>query len=131
MGYSLFGTRYARFLQEANLILDEPTLQEAAGLMMESAEGWNQIATGLLPDSRPNLKRMRELMVAKNRLFEEQNPGALQAMLKINGELDTVMEKAMEDLRRPLAFLAEVQQNILRCREIENKAFEKLNGTIQ
>ena len=69
-------------------------------------------------------------MVEKNQLFEEQNSGALQAMLKINRELDMVMEKAVEDLRKPLAFLAEVQQNILRCREIENKAFEKLNDTI-
>jgi len=42
-----------------------------------------------------------------------------------------LIEKAVEDLRKPLAFLAEVQQNILRCREIENKAFEKLNATIQ
>ena len=97
---------------------------------MQSAEVWSQIAAELLPDSWPNLQRMRELMVEKNRLFEEQNPGALQAMLKINGELETLMVKAVEDIKRPLAFLAEVQQNILRCREIENKAFEKLNDTI-
>jgi len=41
------------------------------------------------------------------------------------------MEKAALDFRKPLAFLAEVQQNILRCRDIENKAFEKLNDIIQ
>lgn len=67
-------------------------------------------------------------MFKKNRLFEEQAPGALDGMIKINGQLDELMGKAVEDLARPPAFLADVQQSILRCYEIEREAFQKLSS---
>ena len=70
-------------------------------------------------------------MVEKNQLLEEQALNTLQTMQRIDEELETLMVKTVEDLRKPLAFLVEVTQNILRCREIENKAFEKLNNIIQ
>ena len=62
--------------------------------------------------------------------FEEQEPGVLETMTRINSELDELTAKAVEDLRRPPTFLADVQQSILRCYEIENKAFQKLSGVI-
>lgn len=50
-------------------------------------------------------------------------------MIKINEQLDGLMAKAVEDLTRPPAFLADVQ-SILRCYEIEKKAFQKLSSVI-
>ena len=129
-GGSAFRSMYARFLEEASYILDQPALKEAAEMMQESAVVWSEIASGFLPDSWPNLKRMRELMLEKNRLFEEQAPGALDAMITINGQLDELMRKAVADLKRPPSFLTEVQQSILRCYQIERKAFEKLSAVI-
>jgi len=73
---------------------------------------------------------MKELMFKKNRLFEEQEPGAQETILKINKQLDELMGKAIEDLKRPAAFLAEVQGSILRCHEIEKKAFQTLSSLI-
>jgi hypothetical protein len=73
---------------------------------------------------------MKGLMFEKNELFEEQAPGALEGRIKINGQLDELMATAVEDLTRPPAFLADVQQNILRCYEIERKAFQKLSNVI-
>lgn len=108
-GGSAFRSMYAQFLEEAGVIVNKPALNEVAQMMCQSATIWSEIASGFLPDSWPNLGRTRELIVEKNRLFEEQEPGALDAMKKINGELDGLMGKAVEDLRKPPAFLADVQ----------------------
>ena len=130
-GGGAFRSMYAWFLEEASSIIDNPALKEIAEMMRQSAAVWSQIASGLLPDSWSNLKRMRELFWEKNRLFEEQETGALEAMIRINRHLDELMVKAVEDLRRPPTFLANVQQSILKCYEIEKKAFQALDGIIQ
>ena len=129
-GGSAFRSMYAQFLEEASPIIDKPALKEVAEMMHQSAAVWSQIASGLLPDSWPNLKRMKELMFGKNRLFEKQAPGALEEMIKISRQLDELMVKAVEDLRRPPTFLADVQQSILKCYEIEKEAFQKLSSVI-
>ena len=61
----------------------------------------------------------------------EQAPGALDAMININEHLDELMRKAVEDLKKPPSFLTEVQQSILRCYQIERKAFEKLSALVR
>jgi len=129
-GGSGFRSMYARFLEEASPIVNKPALKEIAGMMWESAKAWSQLASSLLPDSWPNLKRIRELIIEKNRIFEEQRLGALDAMIKINAQLDELMAKATEDLKRPATFLSDVQQNVLRCHQIETKVFHKLSAAI-
>jgi hypothetical protein len=127
-GGSAFRPMYARFLEEASSIINKPSLKEVAEMMRQSAGIWSQIAVGLLPDSEPNLKRMRQLMFEKNRLFEEQGRGTLDAMLQINREFDALMIKAVEGLSRSPAFLSDVQRSILRCHEIEGQAFQRLSS---
>ena len=129
-GGSAFRPMYARFLEEASSIIAQPALKEVAEMIRQSARVWSEIASGLLPDSWPNLKRMRELMLEKDRLFEEQGPGALEAMTKINSQFDELMGKAVEDLKSSPAFLTDVQQSILRCRQIEEKALQQLSGMV-
>ena len=92
--------------------MNEPALKEVSEMMRQSATIWSEIASGLLPDSWPTLKRIKELIVEKNTLFEEQEPGALEAMKKINDDLDDLMEKAVKDLQQPPTFLIDVQQSI-------------------
>jgi hypothetical protein len=127
-GGSAFRNMYARFLEEASSIINKPSLKEVAEMMRQSAVIWSQIAEGFLPDSWPNLKRMRQLIVEKNRLFEEQEPGALDDMARINHELDDLMTKAVEDLKRLPAFLSDVQKSILRCHDVESQAFQRLSS---
>ena len=127
-GGSAFRSMYARFLEEASSIINKPSLKEVAEMMRQSAGIWSQIAAELLPDSWPNLKGMRQLMFEKNRLFEEQEPGALDGMAKINHELDDLMTKAVEDLKRLPAFLSDVQRSILRCHDVESQAFQRLSS---
>jgi len=130
-GGSAFRSMYARFLEEASHVINQPVLKEVAEMMWESAAAWSEVASGFLPDSWPNLKRMRELMFEKNHLFEEQAPGALEAMITISGQFDELMKEAVADLKRPPSFLTEVQQSILRCYQIESKAFEKLSAIVR
>ena len=127
-GGSAFRSMYAKFLEEASLILGKPELKEVGEMMYQSAEMWSQIASELMPDSWHNLGRMRQLIIQKNRLFEEQEPGALDAMMRINHEFDVLMKEAVEDLKKPPTFLSNVQKSILRCRDIESQAFHRLSS---
>ncbi len=127
-GGSAFRSMYAKFLEEASPIIGKPALKEVAETMRQSAVIWSQIASEFLPDSWLNLKRMRQLIIDKNQLFEEQEEGALDAMIRINHELDGLMIKAVEDLNKPPTFLADVQKSILRCRDVESQAFQRLSS---
>jgi hypothetical protein len=129
-GGSAFRSMYARFLEEASPIVNKPALNEIAEMMHQSAEVWSEIASGFLPNSWPVLGRTRELMVEKNRLFEDEGSGALEEMKKINQELGELMRKAVEDLKKTPTFLADVQQSIEKCYEIESKAFQLLDTII-
>ncbi len=127
-GGSAFRLMYAEFLEEASSVTSQPLLQEAADMMRKSAAVWSDIALGYLPDSWPNLKRIRELIVEKNELFEKQASGTLEAMNKINKEMDNLTERAVEDLNKTPEFLYDVQQNIIRCSQIEKEAFHLLSN---
>ena len=106
-GGSAFRSMYARFLEEASSIINKPALKEVAEMMRKSAGIWSQIAAqDYCPIPGPISKRMRQLIVEKNRLFEEQEPGALETMMQINHEFDELMTKAVEDLKRSPAFLS-------------------------
>jgi hypothetical protein len=130
-GGSAFRPMYAKFLEEASKVTNQPALNEVARLMRQSAAAWSQIASGLMPNSWPSLKRMRELMVAKNRLFEENGPDALAAMKKINEDLDNLTGQAVKDLAEtPPEFLSQVQRSIVDCLNIERKAFQTLSSLI-
>jgi len=127
-GGSAFRSMYAQFLDEASAIINEPALNEVAEMMRQSAKVWSEIASGCLPDSWPTLRRMKELIIEKDRLFIEQEQNALEAMRKINMEMDELMEKVVEDLQKPPMFLADVRQSIVKCYEIEKKAFSALSS---
>ena len=124
---------YAKFLRESTSILSKPELSEVADIFEKSGKVWSEIATAALPEPWSMLKRIRELSFEKNRIFEEQKPGALEKMKKLNTGLDDLMKKTAEDLKNmdlaPL--LSDLQQKILRCYEIEKEAFQSLNNAIK
>ncbi len=130
-GGSAFRLMYAKFLEETSQVINQPALKEVAKLMRQSAIVWSQIASGLMPDSWPSLKRMRELIVEKNRLFEENGQDALAAMKRINKDLNNLMGQAAKDLAEtPPEFLSQVQQSIVECLNIERKTFQTLSSLI-
>lgn len=133
-GGSAFRPMYARFLKEAANILNKPALLEAAELFEASGKLWSNTATEALPDSWSSLKRIRELMMENNRIFEEQGEGALERMKEIGKEMNDVMASASRELsskKKELTVLLQaVQDGILKCREKEEEAFTALQNTI-
>jgi hypothetical protein len=50
--------------------------------------------------------------------------------MKLNGELDGLMAKAVTDLKKNPDFLYDVQRSILKCLQIEREAFQTLDSII-
>lgn len=132
-GGSSFRPMYARFLDEASDILDEPELQDIGNMFRESGKIWSEIATIALPDSWDTLRRIRELSVEKNKLFEEQGPDGYERMKEIAAEGDDhlikdVVAKEFENLdeKKIGPVLADMKEKILELYEAEKPAFERL-----
>jgi len=51
-------------------------------------------------------------------------------MRQINAELDNLMGQAVKDLEKTPEFLSDVQPSIVKCFQIERKAFEALSTII-
>jgi hypothetical protein len=132
-GGSSFRPMYAGFLRDASEILSKPGLKDVADIFERSGQVWSEIATLALPDSWPTLKKIRELSIEKNKIFEEQERGALQRMRKINDEMDPLMEEAAGELEKEDSskIFADMKEKILELYEIEEKAFQTLSNAIK
>jgi hypothetical protein len=137
-GGSAFRPMYAQFLRESSSILKKTALKEVAEMFEESGKVWSEVAETALPDTWPTLKSIRELSIEKNRVFEEQQPGALEKIRELSTEITDVLirEKAAEEFeelqgQRLVPVLTELRQKILKLHEVEKKAFEKLNNIIK
>jgi len=132
-GGNAFRSMYAKFLEEASPIINKPELNEIAELFKKSGKLWSEIAIAALPDSWPVLKRIRELTIDKNQIFEENGLSGLEKMEKINGELDDLIKKAVDELqgRDATPLLEGMKQKIIECYQIEEWAFRRLNDVIQ
>ena len=132
-GGSCFRPMYAQFLEEASPILKEPALNDIADMFKGSGEVWSRIARAALPDSWPTFRRIRELSLEKNRIFEEWKPGAIEEMKKLGEEGDDdLMPRAIGEIQEKdvAPLVADLQQEILELHQIESEAFEKLNSII-
>ncbi|MFH1288434.1 MAG: BtrH N-terminal domain-containing protein [bacterium] len=131
-GGSGFRPMYSKFLKEASVILNKPGLNEPADMFIQSAKLWTEIAESALPDSWPSLKRIKESMYEKNRLFEEYPEGAYKKMLVMLKEENELLENALEDVKTKdiNALLQNLRLKILECYKIEEKTFEMLNKII-
>ncbi len=125
-GGSSFRPMFSRFLVEAKAILGEPRLDSTIELYQESGGVWSRIAELLLPDSYPALRRAREILWEKDRVFLAQEPGALERLLELNRELDGMIDDVLAEVGQAPHFLPAVQQEILRLYEIEKEAVQSL-----
>lgn len=132
-GGSAFRPMYVKFLDEASEILSEYKLKEVAERFRDSGKIWSEVAASALPDSWPTLKRIRKLSFEKNRIFEEQETGALERMRNINIELDDLMKDAEKDLMKKelTTLLDNLKYKILKCSEIEEEAFQMLSNSLK
>ncbi len=128
-GGGAFRPMYANFLREAAGLLEKPDLEEAALAFDDCGKLWSDIAVSALPDSWPTLKRIRELSLERNQVFEEQAPGAFEKMLKINAETEPLMKQAAKEMEeeKVLALLQGMKEQVLELYQMEKKAFGVLD----
>lgn len=92
---------FANFLDESALVLDKPTLKQAAALFRASAEAWQALSESVLPDDVPLLRETREMLLKRHTLFLEQGGQALNEIQQIDSRLDSI--KAEMDRHFPLS----------------------------
>ncbi len=103
---------YADFLEEANVILNNPALVEVATHFRQSSQAWQALGEALLPDDIPLLKETRELRVHKHQLFLSQGNAALPTIYEINTRLDEIRTIVSEDFPMSEAEVVEFRENL-------------------
>jgi hypothetical protein len=131
-GGSAFRPMYAQFLREVSPIIDNPELESVADLFEESGRMWSDVAEAALPDSWPTLEKARKLMYEKNEVFEQQEAGAFERMIRINAELDDLMKKAAQELEEKdvTPLLLDLQQKVMNLYEGETRAISALTRAV-
>jgi hypothetical protein len=125
---------YADFLNEAALILSNPTLNDAATEFRAAARVWKQLPAMLLPDDIQPFAESRQLMLRKHRLFLEQGGAAKEELGAINARLDEIRETMKSDF--PLtqieveAFRERLAEQIMAIHDAEEKAVQHLQDAL-
>ncbi len=127
-GGSAFRPMYARYLQEASELFHMPGLDAVITKYQQAATIWSEIATFLLPDEYPMLRRARELILEQNRIGEEQAPGATERLQAINRELASNLDEILVEVANAPKFLPITQEWILQLYEVEKEAIELLKN---
>jgi len=132
-----FRPMYARYLDEASDLLGKSELKEVANDFRKAAAVWSDIALAALPDTWPTLKRIRELMVEKNRVFEEQGAAGYSKMVQVSEKLDKhlIQDKALKEFKSVerkvvITLLENLRERILKLYPIEEQAFGKLQEVV-
>jgi hypothetical protein len=131
-GGSAFRPMFAQFLREAHSLVDNHQLSKIADLYEEIGTLWSQIAVDTLPDSWSSLKRIRDLSLEKNEIFEAYPPGALQKMLTINEKIDQYLKEAEKELDKGdiASLCSTLHERILELHERESQAAHLLENAI-
>ncbi len=129
-GGSAFRPMYAKFLRESAEILEKPELNQPAELFEKSAAIWSKIASAALPDEIQELKKIRQLLFQKNKIFEEQKTDTIEEMKEINIEINRLTKKVVNYLQENPSLFINLQQKISDCYETEKQAFILLSRLI-
>lgn len=125
---------YADFLEEAAILLENPTLNEAANHFRRSGQAWEALNLILLPDEFAPLAETRKLLLKQHRLFLEQGSAALDEIVQINDRLETIkveMETNFPLDETGVVTLQEaIAKQVLHIREIEAEAVAVLKAAM-
>lgn len=121
---------YAGFLEEAAVILEKPSLKDAALLFRESAAAWQALSAALLPDGVDLFRETRELMVRRHRLFLNRGNDAREEMVQIDARLEELRAAATADFPLDPAGVAAMRERIaervMAVHDVESEAVSAL-----
>lgn len=131
-GGGAFRPMYSRFLDKASKMANLP-LNESRDDFKELGKLWSQIAYSALPNWWPVMKDTRELMIKKNRNFEEGTNYSPEDAMEHNKTMEVMIKNACEEMKSKdlESLLRDLKDNILICYEKEKEAFEKLSSIIE
>ena len=121
---------YARFLEEAGVLLSRPELTAVADKFRTSAQAWDDLAKTLLPDTVELFKRTRVLMLDKHHLFLDKGNSALEEIHQINDQLGEIKSQVSEEF--PLnssqsdEMKGSIAEKVMAIRDIEFDAVQDL-----
>ena len=126
---------FSQFLEEASLLLDKPELNGIADKFQKSAEAWDDLATGLLPENVPLFKETRELMLTKHHLFLEKGNSALDEIHQISDRLTEIKDQVSEDFPLNSSQTSDLRETIankiMAVHDIEFDAIQVLLAVVE
>ena len=122
--------RYARFLDEAALLLNLPELNDSALLFTESHQAWQSFSSIAAPSHIPLLAEAKRLIQDRNRLFTDLGGESLIERQAINAELGSLATKwtkwQADQEKIIVQHRKEMAQAVLKISEIEERAISHL-----
>ena len=129
-GGAMFRILYRDFLKEAGELLNNEGLLKAAELFEKIIKKIREIEVNLLPDTLPNMAKLRELFLKSN-VITEKGAGDYQKQLK---KLDDEAEKATNGAKNELdswrKYIPQIDKGIQAWAELETTAWEIIKKSI-
>ena len=133
-GGSAFRAMYARFLEEAQDVVGNPTLGEVAGQLQEAAALWSAVADAALPDAVDLFKEYKESVIRRDQVFQEQGASASSEIAMLNENLQALEAQATDAFplneQQANELLANLRDHILRVHGAEEKAISTLQRVV-
>lgn len=121
---------YADFLDEAAILLEKKSLNEAAKQFRLSHKKWLGFADAILPSNIPPLGEAKKLLLQKHRLFVEQGEDGRDEIKKINVRLKKIEAEITKNFpmtdSQAAEFRAGLREHLLAIADVEKKAVEML-----
>ncbi|MHA2258864.1 MAG: BtrH N-terminal domain-containing protein, partial [Promethearchaeota archaeon] len=129
-GGAMFRILYRDFLKEAGELLNNEDLLKAAELFDKIIKKIREIEVNILPDTLPNMAKLRELFLKSNEIAEK-GAGNYQKQLK---KLDEESEKATNGAKKEIdswkKYIPQIDKGIQEWAELETKAWEIIKKSI-
>jgi hypothetical protein len=125
-GGAIFRRIYADFLREAGNLMDNSAMTNASEEFIEISHTWSEIANGLLPDSLPALRRLREIQWATNHELETKGLSVLGEMRHLVETVPALLKDARSEVSDFPNFVKPVQDLLIRVSDMETSSLKKL-----
>ncbi len=126
-GGDAFRSMYAQFLYEAAELTAKDRLRDAAAIYKISGNKWREIADLALSDEYLHLKQLKDIMVMKNKIFEDASLGAVKKMQDLQKQEESIIEMAAKEaVQNKKQIIYSLCQQVKILKMIEQEALARL-----
>jgi hypothetical protein len=121
---------YARFLDEAAIILQKPALRKAADHFRRAGHAWEVLSQALLSGDMPLLDETRQLMQRRHQAFVERGNEALTEIKEIDNRLGELREEAEHNFPlsedEAVAYRQQIANRVMDVHDREQEAVQTM-----